>query len=61
VVREQRVHGLVDLRQAPLLRRIRRGRDHAAVERDQAPVAARDDAVARAREPGVDPEDDHEG
>ena len=37
-----------------------RGLDHAAVERDQAPAAARDDAVAGVRQAGVDAEDDHE-
>ena len=37
----------------------RRGVDDAAVERDQAPAALRDDAVAGRGQAGVDAEDDH--
>ena len=59
VLVEQRVDGGVDLRQAPLGREFRGGRDHAAVQRHEPAAAPRDDAVAGVGEAGIDAEDDH--
>jgi hypothetical protein len=59
VLAEQRVHGSVDLCQAPLGREPRARGDHATVQRQQPPVAALDHAVAGAGEARVDAENDH--
>ena len=61
VLAEERADGIVDLRQPPLVRGALSGRDHAAVERDEPSVAARDHPVARAGEARVDSENDHDG
>ena len=49
----------VDVGQAPLASQFGRRLDHAAVERHEPPVAARDHAVAGAGQPWIDAEDDH--
>jgi hypothetical protein len=49
----------MDLGQAPLRRELRSRGDDAAVERQQPPAAACDDAVAGVGETRVDAEDDH--
>ena len=59
VLVDQHLDGRVDIGQAPLLRRLGAGADDAAVERDEAAVAARDDAVAGVGQPGIDAEDYH--
>ncbi len=59
VLLQQRVHGGVDLGQAPLRRQLRARADDAAVQCQQPAAAACDDAVAGAGEAGVYAEDDH--
>ena len=59
VLEQQRRQRLVQLAQPPLGARGRRRLDDPAVERDQPPAAARDDAIARVREARVDSQHDH--
>ena len=60
VLVEQLADATVDRGEADLRRGFRAGRDDAAVEREQAPAAALDDAVAGVGGAGVDAEDDHQ-
>jgi len=59
VRRDQLLDLRVDVGQAPLAREVGGGLDHAAVERSEAPVATRHDAVAGVREAWIDAKDDH--
>ena len=61
VLAEQRVHRVVDLGEPPLRRQAGGRLDHAAVERDEPPAAAGDDAVAGVGEARVYAEHDHAG
>ena len=60
VLVEQLADAAVDRGEADLHGGFRAGRDDAAVEREQAPAAALDDAVAGVGGAGVDAEDDHQ-
>jgi len=59
VLVDQSADRRVDLREPALGAELRGRLDHTAVEREQAPAAARDDAVARICQAGIYAEDDH--
>ena len=59
VLGEQGAHPLVQLVQPALRRRLRRGPDDAAVERDEPSRVTADDAEAEVGEAGINAEDDH--